>query len=178
MGPFLISLFNVLIVIASLFLICLVLIQRGKGGGLAGAFGGAGGSSAFGTKAGDIFTRITMITAIVWIIMLMFQVILIGRNSSAWVDDTSATSGVPGGPQAPGGPAPGKPPGAGLGDEIVPPPPSAVPSPAPSTPKAAPDLPPVGASGPSAPLPVSPLPSAAPSAPATAPAEKPAAPKS
>ena len=39
----------------SLFLIALVLIQRGRGGGLAGAFGGAGGQSAFGTKAGDVF---------------------------------------------------------------------------------------------------------------------------
>ena len=44
---------SLLIVLISLFLICLVLIQRGKGGGLAGAFGGMGGSSAFGTKAGD-----------------------------------------------------------------------------------------------------------------------------
>ena len=31
---------NSLLVLTSLFLICLVLIQRGKGGGLAGAFGG------------------------------------------------------------------------------------------------------------------------------------------
>ena len=56
----LIGIFNTLIVLISLFLICLILIQRGKGGGLAGAFGGVGGSSAFGTKAGDIFTKITV----------------------------------------------------------------------------------------------------------------------
>ena len=49
--------------LTSLFLIFLILIQRGKGGGLAGAFGGVGGSSAFGTKAGDVFTRITIYTA-------------------------------------------------------------------------------------------------------------------
>ena len=58
---------NSLLILTSLFLICLVLIQRGKGGGLAGAFGGMGGSSAFGTKAGDIFTRVTMVTALIWI---------------------------------------------------------------------------------------------------------------
>ncbi|MDP6059564.1 MAG: preprotein translocase subunit SecG, partial [Pirellulaceae bacterium] len=46
--------------LTALFLILLVLIQRGRGGGLAGAFGGAGGQSAFGTKAGDMFTRITI----------------------------------------------------------------------------------------------------------------------
>ncbi len=106
MAPFLISLFNVLIVITSIFLICLVLIQRGKGGGLAGAFGGAGGSSAFGTKAGDVFTRITMITAGVWIVMLMIQVILTNQNTSAWVDDTATTPAVPG-PAAPGLPGKG-----------------------------------------------------------------------
>ena len=50
-----------------LFLIVLVLIQRGKGGGLAGAFGGLGGQSAFGTKAGDIFTKITIGVAAFWI---------------------------------------------------------------------------------------------------------------
>ena len=50
---------NSLMVLISLFLICLILIQRGKGGGLAGAFGGVGGSSAFGTKAGDVFTKVT-----------------------------------------------------------------------------------------------------------------------
>ena len=62
----LIGILNSLLVLLSLFLICLVLIQRGKGGGLAGAFGGVGGSSAFGTKAGDVFTRVTIIMAAVW----------------------------------------------------------------------------------------------------------------
>ena len=49
-----------------LFLILLILIQRGKGGGLAGAFGGMGGQSAFGTKAGDTFMRITIVAAAIW----------------------------------------------------------------------------------------------------------------
>ena len=48
------------------FLILLILIQRGKGGGLAGAFGGMGGQSAFGTKAGDTFMRITIVAAAIW----------------------------------------------------------------------------------------------------------------
>jgi preprotein translocase subunit SecG len=54
----------------SISLIILVLLQRGRGGGLAGAFGGMGGQSAFGTKAGDIFTRITVGVAILWVISL------------------------------------------------------------------------------------------------------------
>src|ERR671936_2541665 len=51
----------------AIFLVLLVLVQRGRGGGLAGALGGMGGSSAFGAKAGDIFTRITIVTAAIWI---------------------------------------------------------------------------------------------------------------
>ena len=82
MANFLIGLLNVLLVLTSLFLICLVLIQRGKGGGLAGAFGGPGGSSAFGTKAGDVFTKITIITAGIWFALTMFQVILINQGGT------------------------------------------------------------------------------------------------
>src|ERR1700759_3813896 len=64
----------ILLVVTALFLILLVLIQRGRGGGLAGAFGGAGGQSAFGTKAGDLFTRITIGVAFFWIVLSAFAV--------------------------------------------------------------------------------------------------------
>jgi preprotein translocase subunit SecG len=65
---------NIVLGVAGLILIVLVLIQRGKGGGLAGAFGGAGGSSAFGSRAGDTFTRITIYTAAIWILLIMFMI--------------------------------------------------------------------------------------------------------
>jgi preprotein translocase subunit SecG len=74
------AVFNTLIVLASIFLICLILIQRGKGGGLAGAFGGVGGSSAFGTKAGDTFTKITVVTAAVWMLIAMLLVVMTNRK--------------------------------------------------------------------------------------------------
>lgn len=51
------------------FLIFIILLQRGRGGGLAGALGGMGGQSAFGTKAGDMFTRITVVLALIWIVL-------------------------------------------------------------------------------------------------------------
>jgi preprotein translocase subunit SecG len=73
---FVLTLLNIVSVVTAFFLICLILIQRGKGGGLAGAFGGAGGSSAFGTKAGDVFTRVTIVTAGIWIVINMGLVIL------------------------------------------------------------------------------------------------------
>jgi preprotein translocase subunit SecG len=74
---------NTLVLILSLFLILLVLIQRGKGGGLAGAFGGVGGSSAFGSRAGDMFTKITIGVAAAWIILTMISVVVIQRSDAA-----------------------------------------------------------------------------------------------
>ena len=70
------------LVLTSLFLIFLVLIQRGRGGGLAGAFGGAGGQSAFGTKAGDVFTKITVGVAAFWIVLCVLSVNILGRQQS------------------------------------------------------------------------------------------------
>jgi preprotein translocase subunit SecG len=60
--------------VLSLFMWVLILIQRGKGGGLAGAFGGAGGSSAFGSRAGDTFTRVTIIVAAIWLLLVMILI--------------------------------------------------------------------------------------------------------
>jgi preprotein translocase subunit SecG len=60
--------FGTVLSVLAIFLILLVLVQRGRGGGLTGALGGMGGSSAFGAKAGDIFTRITIVAAGIWIL--------------------------------------------------------------------------------------------------------------
>lgn len=60
------NLLTFLLALVGVLLMFVILLQRGRGGGLAGAFGGLGGQSAFGTKAGDVFTRITIGMAIVW----------------------------------------------------------------------------------------------------------------
>ncbi len=59
----------VLLIFVGLLLMVVILLQRGRGGGLAGAFGGAGGQSAFGTRAGDVFTKITAGLAILWVFL-------------------------------------------------------------------------------------------------------------
>jgi len=51
---------TILFVAICLLLIVVILLQKGRGGGLAGAFGGAGGHSAFGAKTGDVFTWVTV----------------------------------------------------------------------------------------------------------------------
>ena len=71
-----------------LFLLCgvilslLVLIQRGRGGGLAGAFGGAGGSAAFGTKTADIFVKATAVVGGIFFLLAIITALLM-RSSTA-----------------------------------------------------------------------------------------------
>ena len=52
---------GIMFIVICMLLIGVVLIQKGRGGGLSGAFGGAGGHSAFGSRTGDMFTWITVV---------------------------------------------------------------------------------------------------------------------
>src|SRR5256885_3669674 len=63
-----------LLIIVCSFLILLVLIQKGRGGGLSSAFGGAGGNTAFGSKTGDVLTWATSI------VFGVFLVLAVGAN--------------------------------------------------------------------------------------------------
>ncbi|MFO0948774.1 MAG: preprotein translocase subunit SecG [Planctomycetota bacterium] len=98
-------LINILWLLTSLFLIVVVLIQRGKGGGLAGAFGGVGGSSAFGTRAGDLFTKITVGVFVVWLLLGISLVPMMKRSEV--YSGGAAASATPdlGAAQPPAGPA-------------------------------------------------------------------------
>ena len=77
----------------SLFLILLILIQRGKGGGLSGALGGPGGQSAFGSKAGDTFTLITVVVAAIWGFTCAFTMWLLGTHAPTAITDSAISAG-------------------------------------------------------------------------------------
>jgi len=69
MTPTLYNILMTLFLIIAVMLILVVLVQRGRGGGLIGAFGGPGGSSAFGAKTGDVFTIVTVIMAVLFLVI-------------------------------------------------------------------------------------------------------------
>lgn len=56
-----------LFVVVSLLLILVVLVQKGRGGGLSGAFGGGMASGLLGSKTGDFLTWITIGTVVVFL---------------------------------------------------------------------------------------------------------------
>ena len=84
----------------AVFLILLVLVQRGRGGGLTGALGGMGGQSAFGAKAGDVFTKVTVVTAIIWVLLCVATVKVFNSGDDPLAEDVGSrktpASGAPG----------------------------------------------------------------------------------
>jgi preprotein translocase subunit SecG len=102
--------------VISVFLILVILVQRGRGGGLTGALGGMGGASAFGTKAGDLFTKITIAVAFVWIVLSMASLKFLNQRSpfnTAQRGTGAASSGTQPGAGTVPATTPGKTSGAG-----------------------------------------------------------------
>ena len=94
----------VLFLLCAVILVLLVLIQRGRGGGLAGAFGGPGGHSAFGTKTADVFIKATAVMgAIFFILAVVTALVMRYQQSALWSAEEPAPAE---GPAEPGtGPA-------------------------------------------------------------------------
>ena len=103
----------VLFIFVCLVLILLILIQKGRGGGLASAFGGAGGNTAFGSKTGDVLTWATSI------VFGIFLVLAVGLNLLAKSQTGDQSAEVPGAvtPQVP--PATGTPPAVETGADVL-----------------------------------------------------------
>jgi preprotein translocase subunit SecG len=66
---FIMKLVAVVWFICALALILVVLIQKGRGGGLSGAFGGGLASGILGSKTGDFLTWVTIALAGVFILL-------------------------------------------------------------------------------------------------------------
>jgi preprotein translocase subunit SecG len=63
---------NVLLVLSSAVLVVLILLHRGKGGGLSSMFGGAVSSSLSGSSVVEKnLNRLTVFTAVIWAICIV-----------------------------------------------------------------------------------------------------------
>ena len=83
---------GVFFVLVSLFLMLVILIQKPKGGGLSGAFGGAGGAvqTAFGSRVGDLLTWVTVVCFALFLLLAMGLTWQIKAESGAGAITTHA----------------------------------------------------------------------------------------
>ncbi len=87
----------VIFAVIAIVLMGVILLQRGKGVGLAGAFGGAGGHTAFGAKTGDFLTWVTIIGAalfLIWAVLMNFWFVPLAPPAPL---GPPAPAGTPGG---------------------------------------------------------------------------------
>jgi preprotein translocase subunit SecG len=69
---------NIVLVLASAILVVLILLHRGKGGGLSSMFGGAVSSSLSGSSVVEKnLNRLTVFTALIWTVCIVTLGILV-----------------------------------------------------------------------------------------------------
>ncbi|MFQ5424489.1 MAG: preprotein translocase subunit SecG [Phycisphaerae bacterium] len=85
-------------ILVALMLIGLIMLQKNKGSGLSGAFGGVGGHSAFGTKTGDFMTWLTVALAVVFLSLNIAGVFVFDRSVKPPTQQTTATTDDKGAP--------------------------------------------------------------------------------
>lgn len=81
--PILISILLIVEVVAAFLLIVVILAQKSKDQGLGMAFGGGMGESLFGSRAGNVLTRMTVGLAVTFMVTTMLLAILFSRGSTA-----------------------------------------------------------------------------------------------
>ncbi|HPC58477.1 MAG: preprotein translocase subunit SecG [Kiritimatiellae bacterium] len=78
----LISVLLIVEVLAAFLLIVVILAQKSKDQGLGMAFGGGMGESLFGSRAGNVLTRMTVTLAVVFMVTTILLGILFARGST------------------------------------------------------------------------------------------------
>lgn len=98
----LINIVAVLFVLVSIVLILVILVQKGRGGGLSGAFGGGMASGLLGSKTGDFLTWVTIVVVALFltcaVLLAKFyrpKVGEFGAAPSATAPEQAPTAGQP-----------------------------------------------------------------------------------
>jgi len=89
----------VLHVIACVFLIAVVLLQRGKGAEIGAVFGGGGSTTVFGSRgAGNFLTKLTALSATIFLCTSMALSVTFARDSAdrLFADDAALEAAEPG----------------------------------------------------------------------------------
>jgi len=94
------SILIVIHVVISLFLIAVILLQAGKGGGVADTFGGSQMQNMFGTKSTTVLTKLTAVCAIGFIITCISLAVLSSKKTKSIVDNMSIPQATTSAPEA------------------------------------------------------------------------------
>jgi len=105
---FVMNIVGVLFVICAAVLVLVILIQKGRGGGLSSAFGGGTSGGVLGTKTGDFLTWVTI--GLVSVFLILAVVMAKFYKPSVTSFGQTAPAGAPANQPQPKQPAP--PPGA------------------------------------------------------------------
>lgn len=86
----------VLYVIVCLVLSLVILLQQGRGGDIASAFGGSSSQAAFGARSGaTLLTKATSIAAVLFMLFALTLSVLGQRGTSSVVSGTPAPAAAP-----------------------------------------------------------------------------------
>ena len=97
-------------VLVCLTLILVVLLQQGKGGSMASAFGGGASQAAFGARSGaTVLSRATTVCAVLFVIGALYLGIAGQRGPASVVGGRSQPAPRQSTPAAPAQPAPAQP---------------------------------------------------------------------
>ena len=84
---------SVVWVLVALAMILIILLQKGKGGGLSGAFGGAGGGAGLlGTKTGDFLTWVTITLVTIFLVLGIVLGKFLGDEEGTFDDEITTIS--------------------------------------------------------------------------------------
>lgn len=94
---FIMKLVAVLFIICCLALILIILMQKGRGGGLSGAFGGAMASGILGSKTGDFLTWVTIVLAGVFLTLAVVMAKFYKPDVSEYGEEAPTSQQLPAG---------------------------------------------------------------------------------